>query len=112
MSGYAGIDELGKNIPTRYVGVNNAARPIQRADIGVDGVAILRYQKNIKLCSLKIRSVVKIKIGATYRDFIVIHHGNPDEEIYDSSCNGTWLVQKNIYEQKEFNSTSAWPFSN
>ena len=26
MSGYAGIDELGKNIPTMYVGVNNAAR--------------------------------------------------------------------------------------
>lgn len=109
MSGYAGIDGLGKSIPTMYIGVDNIARPIQRAYIGVDGVARLWYQNNIKLGSLKIGSVVKIKIGETYRDFIVIHHGNPDEAIYDSSCNGTWLVQKNIYEKKEFNSTSAWP---
>lgn len=109
MSGYAGIDGLGKSIPTMYIGVDNIARPIQRAYIGVDGVARLWYQNNIKLGSLKIGSVVKIKIGGVYRDFIVIHHGNPDEAIYDSSCNGTWLVQKNIYEKKEFNSTSAWP---
>lgn len=109
MSGYAGIDGLGKSIPTMYIGVDNIARPIQRAYIGVDGVARLWYQNNIKLGSLKIGSVVKIKIDANYRDFIVIHHGNPNEAIYDSSCNGTWLVQENIYEEKEFNSKSAWP---
>lgn len=30
-------------------------------------------------------------------EFIVIHQGLPDANLYDASCNGTWLLMKNIY---------------
>lgn len=30
-------------------------------------------------------------------EFIVIHQGLPDATLYDTSCDGTWLLMKNIY---------------
>ena len=32
-------------------------------------------------------------------EFIVIQQGNPDPAIYDDSCNGTWLLIKDIFEK-------------
>ena len=33
--------------------------------------------------------------------FIIVHQGNPDSSIYDSSCDGTWLLKKTLYENTE-----------
>ena len=30
-------------------------------------------------------------------EFIVVHQGNPDPALYDASCDGTWLLMKDIY---------------
>jgi hypothetical protein len=35
-------------------------------------------------------------------EFLVVHQGNPNSDIYDSSCDGTWLLMKDIY------TTSQW----
>lgn len=34
-------------------------------------------------------------------EFIIVHQGNPDSSIYDSSCDGTWLLKKTLYENTE-----------
>lgn len=41
-------------------------------------------------------SIVKLNVNGTAREFIVVHQGLPSA-IYDSSCDGTWLLMKDIY---------------
>ena len=40
-------------------------------------------------------------------DFIVVQHGNPDSYFYDSSCDGTWLLMKDIIENAYWASGSS-----
>ena len=51
-----------------------------------------------RLGDMTVGSTVKIKVNGTAKDFIIVHQGNPDSTIYDSSCYGTWVLMKNIYE--------------
>lgn len=44
-------------------------------------------------------SIVKLNVGGTATDFIVVHQGLPSS-VYDSSCNGTWLLAKDICEKR------------
>lgn len=44
-------------------------------------------------------SIIKIKVNGVSKDFIIVHQGLPSSK-YDSSCNGTWLLMKDIYEQR------------
>ena len=59
---------------------------------------------NVKLASKAIGSIVKLKVGGTAKEFIVVHQGKPSS-IYDESCNGTWLLMKDIYENRLWNSS-------
>lgn len=52
---------------------------------------------NVQLSTKAVGSVVKIPVNGTATEFIVLHHGNPDTSCYDSSCNGTWLMTKEVY---------------
>ena len=58
-----------------------------------------------KLGSMSVGSTVKLKLGGTAKDFLVVHQGLPSS-MYDSSCNGTWLLLKDIY------TTRTWDSSN
>lgn len=52
-----------------------------------------------KLSSLSVGSTVKLKVNGTARDFIVVHQGKPSS-LYDNSCNGTWVLMKDVYETR------------
>ena len=51
---------------------------------------------NAQLGSKAVGSIVKLKVNGTAKEFIVVHQGKPSS-IYDDSCNGTWLLMKDIY---------------
>lgn len=51
----------------------------------------------VRLSSKAVGSTVKCKINGSYWEFIIVHRGNPNTSLYDSSCNGTWLLLKNVY---------------
>lgn len=51
--------------------------------------------------------IVKIKENGVNTDFIIVHKGNPDPEIYDVSCDGVWLVREKAHSQKEWNSSNS-----
>ena len=57
-----------------------------------------------RLGNMAVGSTVKIKVDGTLKDFIIVHQGNPDSTIYDSSCNGTWVLLKDVL-------TGNMPFS-
>lgn len=41
---------------------------------------------------------VKCKVNGAYLNFILVHKGNPDPELYDASCNGAWLLAERRYK--------------
>lgn len=60
---------------------------------------------NVKLSTKAVGSIVKIKVNGTAKDFIIVHQGLPSSA-YDASCNGVWVVMKDIY------TTMKWDGSN
>ena len=55
---------------------------------------------------LAVGDVTQLYVNGTLRDFIVVHQGNPDNSIYDSSCDGTWLMMKDAYGPRAWDSGS------
>ena len=60
---------------------------------------------NAKLGTKAVGSIVKLKVNGTAKEFIVVHQGLPSS-LYDSSCEGTWLLMKDIYENRVWNRAS------
>ena len=51
-----------------------------------------------RLGDLETGTIVHIKENGVYKDYLVVHQGLPSS-MYDSSCNGTWLLLKDIYDR-------------
>jgi hypothetical protein len=53
---------------------------------------------NISVSNIEVGSSVYLNVDGVKTEFLVVHQGNPNSSIYDASCDGTWLLMKNIYE--------------
>ena len=62
---------------------------------------------NVKLSTKAVGSTVKIKVNGAAKDFIIVHQGKPSS-IYDDSCNGTWVLLKDIYTTSTFGSSNSY----
>lgn len=67
---------------------------------------------NVRLGAKAVGSIVKIKVNGASKDFIVVQQGNPNTSTYDDSCNGTWLLMKDIYEKRQWNSSNTNDYAN
>lgn len=57
----------------------------------------------IQAGSLSVGSVVKLMEGSTAVEYLVVNQGIPgNSSVYDSSCDGTWLLRKNIHSGQYF----------
>ena len=63
---------------------------------------------NVKLGTKAVGSIVKIKVNGASKDFIVVQQGNPNTGTYDASCDGTWLLMKDIYTTSTFGSNNSY----
>ena len=61
---------------------------------------------NVRLGAKAVGSIVKIKVNGAAKDFIIVHQGKPSS-VYDDSCNGTWLMMKDIYENRQWHRTNT-----
>jgi len=61
---------------------------------------------NVRLGAKAVGSTVKIKVNGTVEDFIIIHQGKPSS-VYDDSCNGTWLLMKDIYTTRNWDDSNC-----
>lgn len=50
-------------------------------------------------------STVRLNVSGVATEFVVVHQGNPNATMYDSSCDGTWLLMKDIYEIRKWHNT-------
>lgn len=105
MSIYIGAGSTAHKMSKLYVGASGQARQVQKVYVGVGGQARLVYQSGQTIGGLAVGSTIKLKVNGSARNFIVVHQGKPSG-VYDDSCNGTWLLMKNVYENR------AWHISN
>ena len=58
---------------------------------------------NKAISTLAVGSSVYLNVGGVRKEFLVVHQGLPSS-MYDASCNGTWLLMKDIYENRVWQS--------
>lgn len=58
---------------------------------------------NKAIGTLAVGSSVYLNVGGVRKEFLVAHQGLPSS-MYDASCNGTWLLMKDIYENRVWQS--------
>lgn len=61
--------------------------------------------------TLAVGSIVKLKFNGALKEFIIVHQGLPSS-LYDSSCNGTWLLMKDCLETRQWHSSNVNDYAN
>ena len=59
---------------------------------------------NKAISTLTVGSSVYLNVGGVRKEFLVVHQGLPSS-LYDASCDGTWLLMKDIYENRQWDSS-------
>ena len=69
--------------------------------------------KGIKVGTLAVGSSVYLMENNVRTEFLVVNQGNPDASLYDSSCDGCWLLRKICPETRVWASSgsSSYPSS-
>ena len=65
----------------------------------------------VKLGSKAVGSIVKIGVNGTPREFIIVHQGLPSS-MYDASCDGVWVLMRNVYEIRAWNNRKFNDYAN
>ena len=55
-----------------------------------------------RLGDMTIGSTVKLAVNGTLYGFLIVHQGNPNADKYDASCDDTWLLMEDIYENRQW----------
>ena len=87
-----GIHRTGKKA---YLTVNNVHRKVKKAYLTVNGVHKLVFQGNPSLAELPVGSSIFMNMNGVRNEFLIVHQGIPSS-MYDASCDGTWLLKKNV----------------
>ena len=100
MSGvYIGVDGKARKVKGAYIGIDGKARKIKKGYIGDEnGVARLCWvESGKKLSEYPVGSTVYLNENGSPVEYLVVNKGLPSD-MYDSSCDGVWLLRKDVYE--------------
>lgn len=62
---------------------------------------------------LAVGDIVKLTEGGTPVEYIVVNQGIPrNSNLYDASCNGTWLLRKDCHSQRQWNTSDVNTYAN
>lgn len=61
---------------------------------------------------LAVGSSVFMNVNGVATEFLVVHQGLPDPTLYDSSCDGVWLLMKDILYSGPFSTSNSNGFVN
>lgn len=57
---------------------------------------------------IAVGSTVKLMEGGAAVEYLVVNQGIPsNSSLYDASCDGTWLLRKNIHSERQWNTSDA-----
>lgn len=104
MSGYILTQGSRKEAKSLHNIAGGAARTVEKAYTLTGGKAMLWYQLGATLGSLAVGSLVYFAVGGVRTPWIVVEQGRPSS-MYDASCDGTWLLCKDVYSSKQWSKT-------
>ena len=58
-----------------------------------------RKKKTTPISDAEVGSSVYCKVDGVRTEFLIVQKGNPDTSIYDSSCDGIWLLAKSLSDK-------------
>ena len=99
------IDGANKEISNIYVNVSGVWKPYTTGYANIGGVWKEFPSSGTKLGDLAVGTSIFMNVDGTSYEWIIVQQGNPDSTVYDSSCDGTWLLMKNIYVKMAWDST-------
>ena len=102
---YAGIGGVVRELTEMHAGINGVVTPLTEMWAGVGGVNRQIFSAGTSVGDLAVGDTVSLNVNGTLTDFIVVNQGIPSS-MYDESCNGTWLLMKDCYERRQWNSSN------
>lgn len=98
--------DVAREVKKIYLGAEGVAREIQKGYVGVNGVARRFWLNGTPIGELDVGNTIWMNVNGTAREFIIVNQGIPsDSSMYDSSCDGTWLLLKDLYTKMVWDST-------
>lgn len=64
------------------------------------------YKPCPTISTIEVGSSVYLNENGSGVEYLVVHQGLPNATLYDPSCDGVWLLRKDIYEERAWNSTA------
>lgn len=104
---YIGVGDKARKVKKIYTGVNGVARKVKKGYVGVNGVARQFWSGATPLGDFAVGKTVKLNVNGTPTEFIIVHKGRPSSD-YDTSCDGVWLLMKNIYIKRTWGSNNDY----
>ena len=98
------VDAKGYDANSGTVLVNGMVYHLKKGRGLLNGMGYdIPFDSGTQISDLAVGSTVKIAVNGTLRDFLIVHQGLPSS-MYDNSCNGSWLLMKDIYENRVWQS--------
>ena len=66
----------------------------------------ISVKRGTRIGDLPVETVLKFGVDGTPREFIIVQQGLPSD-IYDASCDGTWLLMKDNFERHAWNAITS-----
>lgn len=63
------------------------------------------------ISELAVGASVFMNVNGAEKEFLIVHQGKPST-LYDDSCDGTWLLIKDLYESRAWHSSDANEYAN
>ena len=58
------------------------------------------------ISTLEVGTLVKVNENGAPVEYMIVNQGNPDASMYDASCDGCWLLRKDIAEEMVWGSSN------
>ena len=77
------------------------------------GARAMKPVTGILASDLAVGSTVKLMENGAAVDYLVVNQGIPsNSNLYDSSCNGVWLLRKDVHSKRQWNSSDTRNYNN
>ena len=87
--------------------LSKALNLLQRAAV-YHRTSVPKYSEvSIDLSTATVGQEINLPVNGVMTPHIVVHIGNPDPELYDASCDGVWLLRKDIVENGQWNASNV-----
>ena len=105
------IDGVAKEFVKGYVNIDGVQKQLVKSYANIDGVWCPTWGEKRFYGDLSVGETINLNVNGSSYEWIVVQQGNPSSSVYNSSCNGTWLLMKDLYTNMVFSTTDGTYYS-